>query len=113
MVSAGAIAAVCAASSALACSAAVRALMRWPMTSSMTPTMMNGIFGMPGMNAMASAATPAMVIATRDWVSWVDAVEPRSDSAFERVTIMPVETAISSAGIWVTRPSPMVRMPYF
>ena len=67
---------------------------------------------MPGMNAMPHAATPAIMIAVRDWVSCVPAVEPRSDSAFERVTIMPVETAIRSAGIWVTRPSPMVRMPY-
>ncbi len=57
---------------------------------------------------MAMAATPAIISALRDCSSWADAVVPMSDSALERVTIMPVETAMSRAGIWVTRPSPMV-----
>jgi hypothetical protein len=63
---------------------------------------------MPGMNAMPMAAPPAIISALRDWVSWVEAELPRSDSAFERVTMMPVATAMSRAGIWVTSPSPMV-----
>ena len=66
---------------------------------------------MPGISAMARAATPAIIRALGDCSSWVEAVRPMSASALDRVTIMPVETAISSAGIWVTRPSPMVSRP--
>ena len=69
------------------------------------------MIGMPGMNPMPIAATPAIMIAMRDWPSCVAACEPMSLSALERVTIMPVLTAISSAGICVTRPSPMVSRP--
>ncbi len=35
-----------------------------------------------------------------------------SASTFDRVTIMPVETAMSRAGIWLTSPSPMVSSVY-
>ena len=66
------------------------------------------MIGMPGMKPITIAAPPAIISAVRDWPSCFDAVEPMSSSALDRVTIMPVETAISSAGIWVTRPSPMV-----
>ena len=63
---------------------------------------------MPGMSASTMAAHPAIVSALRDWLSCPLAVVPMSLSALDRVTIMPVETAMSSAGICVTRPSPMV-----
>ena len=54
------------------------------------------------------AAPPAINSAVRDCVScWLAAV-PMSADAVARVTIRPVDTDISSAGIWVTRPSPMV-----
>ena len=67
---------------------------------------------MPGMKAIRIAATPAMMSAYLDWLSCAPAVDPMSDSAFDRVTIMPVETAIRSAGICVTSPSPMVSSVY-
>ncbi len=69
---------------------------------------MNGSLGMPGTSASAIAAPPAMSSAVRHWVSCLLAAVPMSASAVARVTIRPVETDISSAGIWVTRPSPMV-----
>ena len=68
--------------------------------------------GMPGISAITMAAHPAIISAFRDWLSWLLAVVPMSDSAFDRVTIMPVDTAISSAGICETRPSPMVSSVY-
>ena len=76
---------------------------------SAAPTMMNCTMGIPGMRDIMIAAQPAIMSAVRDWVSCFDAVDPMSESTLERVTIMPVETAMSSAGIWVTRPSPIVR----
>jgi hypothetical protein len=97
-----------AASSSSLRSAALPALTRWAMTKSAPPTSTKGMSGIPGMNAMPIAAPPAIMRALRDCVSCPDAALPRSSSAFERVTMMPVETAMSSAGIWVTRPSPMV-----
>ncbi len=45
--------------------------------------------------------------AVRDWVSCSLAAVPMSASAVARVTIRPVDTDISRAGIWVTRPSPI------
>ena len=69
------------------------------------------MIGMPGMKPMPIAATPAIMIAMRDCESCAAAWDPMSLSAPERVTIMPVLTAISSAGICVTRPSPMVSRP--
>jgi hypothetical protein len=64
--------------------------------------------GRPGRSAIAIADAPAIWSACRDWVSCLLAALPRSPSAVERVTMMPLETESSSAGIWVTRPSPMV-----
>jgi hypothetical protein len=99
-----------------AASASARAAfrpMRQPVKSRVAPTSRKGRIGMPGMNPIAIAATPAIIRAFRDCDSWVAAEDPISDSAPDRVTIMPVETAMSSAGICVTRPSPIVRMPYF
>ena len=71
---------------------------------------MNGSLGMSGMIARAIAATPAICSAERLCVSCFEAAVPMSLSAVERVTMRPVDTDISSAGICVTRPSPMVSM---
>ena len=62
---------------------------------------------MPGIRPMAIAATPATTSGVENCESWREVEVPRSSSAVDRVTIMPVAVAISSAGIWVTRPSPM------
>ncbi len=64
--------------------------------------------GIPGMSPIPRAAMAVMMSALRDWSSWRPAARPSSASAFSRVTIMPVDTAISSAGTWVTSPSPIV-----
>ncbi len=45
----------------------------------------------------------------RGWLTiWLARSWPRFDSPTERVTMMPVAVEISSAGIWLTRPSPTV-----
>jgi hypothetical protein len=41
-------------------------------------------------------------------VIWRRASRPRLPSEAERVTMMPVPTAMTSAGTWVTMPSPTV-----
>ncbi len=97
-----------AASSAAAASLACEALIRCATTIRPAPTSTNGSFGMPGSRASASAPQPAMSSAVRDWDSCLDAAVPMSPSAVARVTTMPVDTDSSRAGIWVTRPSPMV-----
>ena len=57
----------------------------------------------------AHAATPAIISAVRDCVELRARRPGRAPPpTFERVTIMPVETAMSSAGICAVRPSPMV-----
>lgn len=78
--------------------------------SSTAPMLANTSSGIPGMNPIATAASPVMTSALRDCSSCRAAACPISASTFSRVTIMPVDTAISSAGICVTSPSPMVRM---
>ena len=67
-----------------------------------------GASACPGGAPRAIAPTPAIRSAVRDWPSCLPAAVPRSPSAVARVTTMPVDTDSSSAGIWVTRPSPMV-----
>ncbi len=68
--------------------------------------MMNGSFGMPGIRHSERAAPPA----TRSGICWVLSwrmmSEPMSASLVARVTMRPVETESSRAGIWETRPSP-------
>ena len=60
------------------------------------------------MSAMAMAAAPATYRA-RGWAAiWLATSVPMSSWVVARVTIRPVDTDISSAGIWETRPSPMV-----
>ncbi len=72
------------------------------------PTMRNGIFGRPGTSAMQQIAPPATSGALRWSRIWVAMSLPRSFSDVERVTMMPVATEISSAGICAARPSPTV-----
>ncbi len=69
---------------------------------------MNGAVSIPAISPITIAATPATSSAACDWVSCRWAVDPRSLSELARVTIIPVETAISSAGICVASPSPTV-----
>ena len=38
--------------------------------------------------------------------NWASTFVPRSSSEAARVTMMPVESDINNAGIWLTRPSP-------
>ncbi len=72
------------------------------------PTMRNGIFGRPGTSAIRQIAAPATIGALR-WSMICEAMSlPRSRSEAERVTMMPVATEISSAGICAARPSPTV-----
>ena len=59
----------------------------------------NGIFGRPGTSANAQITAPATSGALR-WSRICSATSvPRSSSEAERVTMMPVATEISSAGI--------------
>ena len=44
--------------------------------------------------------------------SWLTNVVPKSASLLPLVTRIPVESEISREGIWLTRPSPMVRIAY-
>ena len=52
--------------------------------------------------------TPATIGALRCFMSWPATSEPRSASDALRVTMMPVATEMSSAGICAARPSPIV-----
>ena len=47
------------------------------------------------------------------WPSWAVTLEPMSPEVAERVTIRPVATESSSAGICETRPSPTVSRLYW
>jgi len=92
------------ASTAAVASAAL-AIARPPKKNS-APMIRNGIFGRPGISAKAAMTAPA-TIGARRWApicptTWV----PRSSLLAARVTMMPVATEISSAGICAARPSP-------
>jgi hypothetical protein len=67
-----------------------------------------GIFGRPGTSAIAQIAPPATSGALRWSKIWLAMSLPRSFSDAERVTMMPVATEMSRAGIWAARPSPTV-----
>ncbi len=61
-------------------------------------------------NMVQSIAMPAMM-RTRGWEkSWLEISSLRLASEAERVTIIPVATEMSSAGIWDIRPSPTVEV---
>jgi hypothetical protein len=72
------------------------------------PTTRKGIFGRPGIRHSAIAPKPAIWRAFLLPVICLTMSEPMSDSAALRVTTRPVATDSSSAGIWLTRPSPTV-----
>jgi hypothetical protein len=72
------------------------------------PIIRNGIFGSPGTSANRQMTPPATSGALRWPRIWPAISEPRSRSDADRVTMMPVATEISSAGIWAARPSPTV-----
>ena len=79
-----------------------------PMANSTLPMNRNGSIGSPGTTAKARHAAPATSGALRWPRIWVAISEPRSVLEPERVTMMPVATEISSAGICAARPSPTV-----
>ena len=68
----------------------------------------NGTFGRPGTSAKAQITAPATIGALRCSRICPAMSEPRSPVEAERVTMMPVATEISSAGICAHRPSPTV-----
>ncbi len=63
-------------------------------------------FGKPGTIIMHQSMTP--VVKTTRWLesNWRMKSSPSPASEPERVTRIPAEAEISSAGIWETRPSP-------
>jgi hypothetical protein len=73
---------------------------------------MKGSLGMPGMRPSTTMPPPAICRTSFCWDSWRMASVPRSPVAVERVTMRPVATLISSAGTWLTRPSPMLSSAY-
>ena len=81
---------------------------RQPTVPRPAPSSRNGIFGSPG-NSASATSTPLASSSGCDapkicfWNS-----TPRRFSELARVTIMPPEMEIISAGITVTRPSPIV-----
>ena len=72
----------------------------------MPPMMMKGILGRPGTRANEQMTTPATSGALRWLVICLTTSVPRSSLEDERVTMMPVATEMSSAGICAARPSP-------
>jgi hypothetical protein len=58
---------------------------------------------------MPRTAHPATRSAPRCRANWAIMSDPMSPSLAARVTMMPVEIEMSSAGIWETSPSPTVK----
>jgi hypothetical protein len=83
-----------------------------PVMSTMPPTVTNGMVGRPGMRPMPMIATPPSRTAVRCLLTWPMRSEPMSPSVAARVTIRPLATEMSSAGICETRPSPTVSRLY-
>ena len=82
--------------------------MRWATISTAAPTSRNGSLGRPGITQRASAAPPPIRSAGLFWLSWAVTLLPMSPAVAERVTMRPVATESSRAGICETRPSPTV-----
>jgi hypothetical protein len=102
----GAAASRAASSATVAASASAALPMARPPKKNSAPMIRNGSFGRPGMSAN-EATTPPATIGARRWpVIWLTTWEPRSCVLAARVTMMPVATEISSAGICAARPSP-------
>ncbi len=64
--------------------------------------------GMPGSRPTARMTTPTISKVRGNADNCRTSSRPSSPSDEERVTIRPVPTEITSAGIWVTMPSPIV-----
>src|SRR5919202_1088911 len=79
-----------------------------PIAAKIPPMRMKGSFGSPGTSANRQITTPATSGALRWRKTWPAMSLPRSRSEAERVTMMPVATEMSSAGICAARPSPTV-----
>ncbi len=77
-------------------------------SSTAPPTSRNGSLGMPGIRHSPIAPRPAIRSGCWCRVSCATRSEPMSASLAARVTMMPVATESSRAGICETRPSPMV-----
>ena len=91
--------------SAVSVAAAVLASAR-PAKMNRPPMTRNGIFGRPGISAKKQMTTPA-TIGARCWrADLADDLGAEVLGAAARVTMMPVATEISSAGICAARPSP-------
>ena len=82
-----------------------------PMTSASTP---NTGSGMPGISPMPSATAAAIISARGCAITCapmsLPTLEGPPSSVCTRVTIMPAQMAMNSAGICEIRPSPMVRI---
>jgi hypothetical protein len=66
--------------------------------------------GKPGTSAKPTSTAEAIISALGSSTSWRAISEPRFSlsSDVTRVTMKPAVMAMNSAGIWLTRPSPMV-----
>ena len=81
-----------------------------PPTLKPVPTSSRGRVGVPGNRASRIRMTPVDRMA-RGWaLNWPMTSLFRLPSDTDRVTIIPVAVEIIRAGIWDTRPSPMVAM---
>ncbi len=67
-----------------------------------------GIAGMPGISSRTHSAAMTSASALGTDVIWRVTSLASVESEAERVTMMPVPTAMTSAGTCVTMPSPMV-----
>jgi hypothetical protein len=76
----------------------------------MPPSTRKGRVGRPGTSANDPRMAAATRIACGRAVSWPSRSRDSSDSPAARVTTRPAAVDTSSAGTWVTRPSPTVRI---
>ena len=94
------------AASSASAACAVGSGSRLAASSTPPPTSRNGIFGSPGIRHRASTAKPPIRSDERWPRSWLSTSLPMSPLVVARVTMSPVATDISRAGIWETSPSP-------
>ena len=69
-----------------------------------------GSNGMPGSSPIIAAPPPASAMGFHPAPSWPTSALSGLPSPLPLVTTMPAATETSSAGIWLTNPSPTVRM---
>ena len=70
----------------------------------------NGSAGMPGMSPMANIVPDAMSVALGCELTCDIRLGPRLVLLVSLVTRTPAAVEMNSAGIWLTRPSPMVSL---